>query len=520
MNDWIEEEFRAVQLGDERLNKRLRQLLARKWQHPQRSFSAACQGRAEIEAASRFFDNAQAAPDKILAPHRAAIVERIRQGGYRRVLLVHDTTELDFSTHEKLQGAGPLSSQDRRGFFAHNLLVVTPERVPLGLWHTFLYARDDAEHGKAAERKDRPIEQKESFRWLEGFREACALAGLVPGCEVLCVADRESDIYEVFVEYAQRRAQGLPVAELLIRSKEDRGVEPGPEMGEVLVPPSAAPAAAGETTAVPNPSVAAAPPPPAAEKPAPQRILGRLAAAPVLGTVKFRVPAATHDRKVKGNTRQITRSARVVEQEIRAIPLRLRPPYRSAKAGGALPAVTMYVVAARELHPPAGEEPLVWVLLTTLPVASFEQAGAVLELYLARWEIELLHRVVKSGCRVEQVQQRFDFRIKPAIVLYLIVAWRLLFVMRMGRACPELPCDLVFDESEWKPVVVVLRGRAALAHKPTLGEMVGMVGELGGFVPRKNDASPGMKSMWLGMMRVADFALCWECFGRPTADTS
>ncbi|MDO8541347.1 MAG: IS4 family transposase [Opitutaceae bacterium] len=510
-SEWIEDEFGAVRLGDERLNERLRLLLARKWQHPQRAFSAACQGRAEIEAASRFFDHDHVSEDKILAPHRAAIVERIRQGGDRRVLLVQDTMELDFSTHEKLQGAGPLSSQDRRGFFAHNLLVVTPERVPLGLWHTFLYARDDAEHGKAAERKDRPIEQKESFRWLEGFREACALAGLVPGCEVLCLGDRESDIYELFVEYAQRRAQGLPVAELLIRSKEDRGVEPG---AEALVLPGAAPAA-GETTAAPNPSVAAAP----AEKPAPPRIRARLAAAPVLGTVKFPLPAATHDRKVKGSTRRITRSARVVEQELRAIPLRLRPPYRSAKAGGALPAVAMFVVEARELHPPAGEEPLVWVLLTTLSVSSFEQAGALLELYLCRWEIELLHRVVKSGCRVEQIQQRFDFRIRPVIVLYLVVAWRLLYVMRLGRACPDLPCELVFDESEWKPVVVVLRGRAALAHQPTLGEMVGMVGELGGFVPRKNDPQPGMKSMWIGFMRVADFARCWECFGPPATDT-
>jgi hypothetical protein len=181
--------------------------------------------------------------------------------------------------------------------------------------------------------------------------------------------------------------------------------------------------------------------------------------------------------------------------------------------------VALFVIEARELHPPDGEEPLVWVLLTTLSVSSFEQASAVLALYLCRWEIELLHRVVKSGCKVEQIQQRFDFRIRPVIVLYLIVAWRLLYVMRLGRECPELPCDLVFDESEWKSVVVVLKGRAASAHKPTLGEMILMVGELGGHVRRKNDPQPGMKSMWLGMLCVANFARCWECFGPSGADT-
>ena len=362
MSDWTDEEFGDVHLGDQRLNRRLRRLLLRKWENPQRSLSAGCQGRAEVEAASRFFDNPKAHLDKILAPHRAATLARIRLGGYRRVLLVQDTSEGDYTTHPALQGAGPLSSQDRRGFFIHNLLVVTPERVPLGLWHTFIYARDDAEHGKAATRKERPIEQKESFRWIEGYREACALAGLLPACEVLCLADRECDIYELFVEYDQRCAQGLPVAELLIRSNQDRCLEPFE---------AEAATAAGSV-----------PPPPA-----PKKIRARLAAATVLGHVAFDVPAATRLKKTKGKCpKPVHRSARHVEQEVRAVPIRLKPPWRSPAVGGALPAVELWVVEARD-QPPAGEEPLVWVLLTTLPVATSAQAVELLELYLCRWEI-------------------------------------------------------------------------------------------------------------------------------------
>lgn len=395
MNHWIDEEFGGIDLGDARLDQRVRRLLARKWQYPQRSFSAACQGRAEIEAALRFFDNPKAALDKILAPHRAATLERIRQGGYRRVLLVQDTTELDYTTHKKLAGSGPLSSTDRRGFFAHNLLAVTPERVPLGLWHTFLFARDDAEHGKSAECKQRPIEEKESFRWLEGYREACALAGLVPGCEVLCVGDRESDIYELFVEHEQRLAQGLPVAQLLIRSKTDRCLEPFAAPHE--------PAAAADTA-----DAAASAPAASAAEPA-RKILSRLAASAALGRVKFSVPEATQRNKKRKGSRQppVHRSARTVEQDVRAIPIRLKPPYRSAAAGGALPAVELTVLEARELQPPPGEEPLVWVLLTTLSADTFAAAAELLELYLCRWEIELLHRVLKSGCKVEEIQQRF-----------------------------------------------------------------------------------------------------------------
>jgi hypothetical protein len=498
MNDWLDEEFGAVQLGDQRLNERLRRLLASKWQFPQRSISAACQGRAEIEAASRCFDNPKVAPDKILAPHREATAERIRQGGYSRVLVVQDTTECDYTTHKKLQGSGPLAGPERRGFFAHNLLVVTPERLPLGLWHTALNARDEPADGKA-DYKQLPIEQKESFRWLEGYREACALAGLVPSCEVLCVADRESDIYELFVEYEQRRAQGLPVAHLLIRSNKDRCLEP---------------------FALPN-EESAAPAEPAAAQTPPNKILPRLAAAPVLGAVKFDVPATIQrNKKVKGSRQPpVHRSARTVEQKVKAIPVRLHPPYRYPAAGGAMPVVSLWVVEAREVNPPAREEPLVWVLLTTLPVDTFAQAAAVLETYLCRWEIELFHRILKSGCKVAQIQLRFDFRLERAILLYLIIAWRLLYLMRLGRTCPEVPCDVIFEESEWKAVVVMLKGRAALAQKPTLGEMALMIGELGGHVRRKHDPHPGMQSMWIGIMRVADFARCWERFG-PSAASS
>ena len=495
MNAWIEEEFSAVSLDDERLNRRLRRLLEHKWQNLGASFSAA--GHAEAMAASRFFENEKVTQEKILAPHRARIVERIRTGALARVLVLQDTTECDYTTHPKLLGTGPLAGPNRRGFFAHNELVVTPERLPLGLWDTLIYARNDAAQGQASERENWPIEEKESFRWLEGYRHACTLASEVPACQVVSVSDREGDIYEVFAEYARRRAQGLPVAALLVRSKEDRCLEAFDE------------------------DIPAAPalPPPADAKPGREKIRARLAASPSLGTLKFRVPAATRLKKVKGKGPQpLRRSAREVEQEVRAIRIHLKPPHRSVAAGGPLPPVELTVVEAREINPPAGEAPLVWVLLTTLPAETFETACAGLELYLCRWEIELFHKVLKSGCRLEEMQQRFDFTLLPAIVLCMLLAWRLLHVMRLGRECPELPCDLVFDQSEWQSVVVVLKGRAALASKPSVGEMIRLIAQLGGYLGRKNDPPPGMKCLWIGMTRAADFAFCWDSFGPGSAD--
>jgi hypothetical protein len=238
-----------------------------------------------------------------------------------------------------------------------------------------------------------------------------------------------------------------------------------------------------------------------------------------LGTIKFHLPAATCEKQVKGRGPQpVRRPAREVAQEVRAIRIRLKPPHRSAEAGGPLPPVELTVVEVREINPPPDTEPLGWVLLTTLPVESFAPAAAVLELYLCRWEIELFHKVLKSGCRLEEMQQRYDFTLQPAIVLCMIVACRLLHVMRLGRVCPDLPCDVVFDPSEWQPVVVVLKGRAALAQKPSVTEIIRLIAQLGGYLGRKKDPPPGMKCLWIGMARMADFALCWERFGQASAD--
>ena len=151
------------------------------------------------------------------------------------------------------------------------------------------------------------------------------------------------------------------------------------------------------------------------------------------------------------------------------------------------------------------------MLLTSLPVAGFEAAQEVISLYLARWDIEVFHRVLKTGCRVEKLQLTDANRIKPAIVLYMIVAWRIAYVMKLGRVCPHLPCDVVFEEAEWRAVYHVVKRKPAV-EKPTLSEMVKMVGSLGGHLGRKGDGAPGAQSMWQGIMKARDFALGWLLF--------
>ena len=202
------------------------------------------------------------------------------------------------------------------------------------------------------------------------------------------------------------------------------------------------------------------------------------------------------------------RQARRVIQEIRAIEVTLKAP---ARKGAKLETVKIGVVLAREKNPPAGQDPIEWVLLTSLPVNDFAAAQKTISLYLARWDIEVFHRVLKTGCRVEKLQLMEAERIKPAIVLYMIVAWRIAYVMKLGRTCPHLPCDVIFEDAEWRAVYHVVKRKPA-GEKPTLSEMVKMVASLGGHLGRKGDGPPGAQSMWQGIMRSRDFALAWLLF--------
>jgi len=480
MKEWIEQEFSTARLGDKRLDKRMKLIMERLIESPMPNIKSAFKGWTEVMAAYRFFNNSKTSIEKILEPHRDATLLRVKE--HQRVLIVQDSSELDYTLKKKLEGTGPLSIVERQGFFAHNYLVVTPERLPLGVWDTDIYARDEKEHGKAKERKQKPIEEKESYRWLQGYREACLLAEAAPDTEVVSCSDREGDIYEVFTEWHQRLANGKKAAQWLIRCNQNRRLSKAESDGKD-------PAAENHT-----------------------KILEQVGASVVLGTRTLSVTAKEQYKKIKGGSRKkVKRSARTATLEVRATTVTLHPPYRKQKK---LPELSFQVVMCTEKDPPDNEEPVEWVLLTSLTVADFNEANEIIELYIARWEIEVFHRVLKTGCKVEELQLKNDARTKVAIALYMVVAWRILYVMKLGRECPDLPCDVVFEEDEWQSLYVICYGENALKKVPPLGEFVSKVAEFGGFLARKADGAPGPQAIWQGMARMRDFTLAWQIYAK------
>ena len=441
-------ELGAIDLGDRRLNRRARRLLEQLGDKPTVSIPAACGGWGETRAAYRLFDHPAVSAERVLAPHLACTEERLR--AHPRVLCIQDTTELDYTTKkDSIAGLGPLNYETRWGLYLHPTLALTPERVPLGLLDLHSWTR---EPGSLGEEKDpnRPLEAKESVRWVDGFARVSALAEQLTDTRLTDIADRDGDLYDLFVE-APCPERG---ADWLVRVQHsDRLLTDG------------------------------------------RKLRAALDAAPVLTEITFERPA------ING------RKARTVHQQIKAVRVTLKPPARPDRT---LAEVTVTALLATEPHPPAFEAPLDWLLLTNLSVETPEQAIEKLSWYLCRWQIEVYFKVLKSGCRVEQLQLEARERLEPALAFYMIIAWRVLYLTMLGRDCPEMPCDAVFADKEWQAVYLVTQRKPPPAAPPSLDTMVRMVATLGGFLNRKSDGFPGPKTLWIGLQRIPDFVLALE----------
>lgn len=413
------DEFADADLKDVRRNRRLAKLAAALAKSPAASISAASGGWAETMAAFRLRHCEDFAPGALIAPHARATVARC--AGQACVVVSQDTTEPDFSHMKATKDLGPLNDEHRRGFFMHSQYVVSEQGLPLGLLDAAIVLRDDATFRSAASRKQRPIADKESQRWLDGYQKASELARQLPDCEVISISDREGDIFEVYQAWGL--AENGPRAGWIIRANQDRALV-GVMEGEPAEPFAA------------------------------------LESAPVLGEIEFEMRARKGTKKVKGNTVATFRGARTVRQVVRAMKITPRPPHRK---GMKLKEVSFWAILAEETDPPAGEDPIRWLLLTSKEVNTLEEAR------------------------------------------------RILYLTHLGRQCPDLPCGCVFEEAEWKSACAVVK-RKKEAGEPSLSEFIGIAGKLGGHLGRKSDGAPGPQSIWQGLTRVRDFACAWQAF--------
>jgi len=464
-NNWVIEETREARFTDGRLKKRYINLLDIFTKSPDKSIPGACKTWKETLAAYRFFNHGGITPKEILEPHYSATVERVKKE--KVVLIPQDTTEIDFSGRKTLD-VGYLKDENSRGFYIHPSLAITPDKLCLGLVDVQIWQREEL--GTRADRKDKPIEEKESYRWLEGYEVANRIALDASDTVVVSISDREGDIYEVLEKTPSEENK----AYWLIRSSLNRKTL---EEGNLKL---------RETVKLGLP----------------------------IGEIEFELPSGkTYNRD---KSKRVKRKKRSVRQEIKVCTVKLCPPPRKGKK---LSPVSINVIHCIEIDPPSEEDKIEWFLLTSLPIGNVETAITIVNWYLCRWQIEIFFKILKSGCTIEKLQFESFKAISNCIALYMIVAWRILYLTTIGRVCPDIRCDCVFEIEEWQSVYAIVAKKSPPKKPPKLNEIILMIAKLGGFLGRKWDGEPGPKVMWIGVQRMRDFTLAWDTFG-PTKSKS
>ena len=450
--DWTHCEFGRVRLGDERLRKRLLTLAGDFYAQPQAQIPQACGTRAKTKAAYRFFDHQACTMQAILAPHTEATLARASTEAV--VLAVQDTTSLNYNAQPAIENLGPIGTRADAwfGLMVHDTMAFSPAGLPLGLVDVQCWARDRKAFGKKHQRKHLPIEDKESAKWLRSVHAAAQLQARLPDTMVVSVGDREADIFELF-DYARGLAHA---PKLLIRAEQNRRV-----IDE-------------------------------------QRWLwAQVNAQALAGTQLLQLP------------RRHNRAARIAQLEIRFAAVNLRAP--KTKAG--LKPIRLWAVLAREIDAPAGVSALEWMLLSTCEISSLAQATEKLAWYTQRWGIEVYHRTLKSGCRIENRQLGHADRIEACLAIDMVVAWRILHLTKLGREHPEVPCTQYFSNAEWKALLTfVNRDPRVPENPPSLREATRLVASLGGFLGRKGDGEPGTQTLWLGLQRLDDITAMYQVF--------
>jgi hypothetical protein len=448
---WAVAEFEQATIGDRRLDRRLVSMATDFANQPGAPIAQACDTKARRKGAYELIENDFVQPESILEGHYRASLERL--GREPVILAPSDTTSFNFGHLTQTEGLGPISDKGhskQRGLWLHSTHAFTPEGLPLGLIAAHFWARPEESTDKR-DRHQKPFEEKESVRWRQSWQACQALrAQLPPSTLLVNIDDREADIYEVF---AAALAQPGPRVELLIRSRHDRKLEDQE-----------------------------------------QCFWESLAGQPQAATLKVRVP------------RHQEEPARTAKLQIRFQAVLLKAPSRQAGA----PALQLWAVEAREEHPPKGVKPILWRLLSTLPVTNAQEAIRLVEWYAKRWSIEVFHKIVKSVCRAEAHQNETVPCLLRRLMLDLLVAWRIQVLTQVGRHYPNLPASDYFAESEWKALYSYVNPKSPVATQaPSLGQVTQWIGRLGGFVKCKSNPHPGGITLARGLARLADLAAMW-----------
>jgi hypothetical protein len=443
---WSEAEFKGLELGDTRLERRLRRVAEQLSAKLRTPIYGAAGDWAAAKAAYRFFDNAKVQAEKILAPHREQTLKRM--GAEEVILVIQDSTYLNFGAGKKGDDLGPIgdSRSKAQGLILHHSLAVSVAGLPLGIVTQKVWARGRYQPQTEDQRWAKPIEEKESIRWLEALRETQHLVS--SPTRVITVCDREADMYEFFQEASALNAP------IVVRVALNRRLQEAEE----------------------------------------KYLFDRMKVLAKVGQIELAVPQHEHPD-------------RTVVCEVRVGSVTLAPPDRKRRSS--LTPLTFAGIVVTEQHEPSEQhEPIEWKLLTNIPTTSFAEALVIIRYYRLRWQIEVLHRILKTGCHVEGCLLETKDRIVRYLVLCSIIAWRIFWLTHIARVAPDTPALSVIAKHELHVLRAVTKPASACKpHLSTAKEVVLAIARLGGFLNRKHDGPPGPTPIWRGWQLLQQLSL-------------
>ncbi len=364
---------------------------------------------------------------------------------------------MGYSHHPLTKGLGriggvPKGSGVVHGFYMHTALAITPKRMPLGLLSNQMGVRLNPKSPKRISHLI-PTENKESYKWIAALENTCErLQSKVPA---ITICDMECDIFDFYLSAVDMNTN------VIVRCSGDREV--GNRTAPLLL----------------------------------TQKLDQLQ--PYLNTVKIKVPIEALGKKDNGKATKY----REAELEIKSTTITLEPSRKQTQV--VKEKIDLFVVEAKEINAPENLEKAHWILLTTLPIETFEEALMVTEFYSMRWKIENYFRILKSGCSVEKCRLSECDRLMKYVALNSVIAWRIFWMTFIGRLNPEGSCEMALTPKEWKTLVTYFTNkRDSPTDPPTIEKAIIWLAKLGGFLARKGDGHPGPTSLWRGWTRLQD----------------
>lgn len=466
---WAEEEFGGAPLGDARWSKRLVRSAMIQAEDPMRAFSGVVDADwAAIKGYYRFIDqpdDSAATMENILLPHRKRTLRRMQ--AQETVLCIQDGTDLNFNALSTCEGLGTIGKNQTgaksRGLHLHSTLAVTGEGLPLGVLRTQCWAPASRGEDDTRPAHQIPIEEKDSYAWLLGLRDCREAAAQMPHTRLISVMDREADIFELFDEWRQDPSVDLLVRAQYNRRTTDMAITDRRKTGTAAT-----------------------------------KLFDRARASAVRARLKICVGRQSARPKKNKQKERPARKERTAHCVLRYERVELcPPPYHRDKAP-----ISLWIIHLAEENAPRGATPIEWFLLTTRAITSVDEAEQCLAWYCLRWRIEDWHRVLKSGCKAEGLQHKTAERIKRAVAIRTVIAWRIMLMTLLGREVPNLPAEVLFSELEIRVLTAFASTRRDLKVPQRLSEAVLIVAKLGGYIGRKNDGPPGHQRMWYGYIKL------------------